>query len=56
MEAYIVEKPFLAADGTMATNGDNIQLTSRQAKYLLLSGKIKRKKKQTRKKTEVTDA
>jgi len=56
METYIVEKPFLAADGTMATKGDSVLLTGRQAKYLLLSGKIKRKKKQTRKKTEVTDA
>ena len=42
MRSYIVIKPFRAEDGRDLESGDRIKLTARQAKYLLLGGKLKR--------------
>ena len=40
MPIYNVVKPIRGADGKKVAAGGTIELTERQAKYLLLSGKI----------------
>lgn len=40
MPRYTVVKPFILPDGTTAAEGRGVELSARQAKYLLLSGKI----------------
>lgn len=38
---YTVIKPFILLNGGVAASGGKVELTAKQAKYLLLSGKIK---------------
>lgn len=40
MPTYTVVKPMRGTDGRTVGAGQKIELTARQAKYLLLSGKI----------------
>ena len=40
MPTYTVNKPFRGDDGRDLAAGDTVELTERQAKYLLLAGKI----------------
>lgn len=40
MPKYTVIKPFILPYGNTAARGELVELTTRQAKYLLLSGKI----------------
>ena len=40
MPTYTVLKPFALPDATTAMAGSSVELTARQAKYLLLSGKV----------------
>ena len=40
MPKYTVVKPFRGPDGRDLQAGDPVELTERQAKYLLLGGKI----------------
>ena len=40
MQKYKVLKPFALPDGTTAKTGSTVTMTERQARYLLLSGKL----------------
>jgi len=40
MPRYTVIKPFILPGGAVAAPGRGVELSARQAKYLLLSGKI----------------
>lgn len=40
MPRYLVNKAFPQPSGAIARQGETVELTERQAKYLLLAGKI----------------
>ena len=48
-DGYEVLKPFIKPDGSKAVAGETVPLTPRQAKYLVLAGKIRPVEKARRK-------